>query len=1395
MEKLQCSRRTKIDILISRCCGEISHKIGSDWLKWGRHLGLSDSDLDNIDSDNKKCYDKADNVLKKWKQINGNLSWEQIKTQLRTFQRFDIVTDIEREFEDILSIQNKTSTIKYRIPHGCIFKFDLLDDEICNDVKFQLLSSNNANNWTAIIDKKQAFQYYLTKKKNGALFVKVENLMFENEKINFKFSFHDTKKTAFQRDSLVTITGNCKYELNYNNLFITTPEPIFNNDFSKDISLSSLEWRNLNNMYLDIVPQDKPIELFALDYFDRNFVDGNDVIFVLPSIADNGNIVLVVSKFFDLFTVNSTGIRAVFSGYRLRYHARLLKCDVEKFTNHNDENRIIIFCSMLNLIIIARIATTIDCIKLEYENCLNDVILFVNVNNPLFEKSKLIILGLVVLPLHNRKHLKEELFCHFSENFDLEQILFLCKDDIENKSFENWWRSLVAYCVKKVNEKNKNEMLFKKLISLTMISMAKVDHCYPTLEANTHKQIQSLILNVEQRNAINDKALKKIITGGYGSGKSIVGKEIVKNCITYKSKNPFTLYYICCNHFSLYECHMKEFVESLEKTSNVTIVCDNLFELWKKMCRNNNILNTCISLPKLLAYLARTNSNNVFFVLDELSEEYIKEEDAAQIKHLFTSTLKDSLVVFIPESISKNRELVANKHKLILQKNNFQEEIIGMKVLCLNKSMRVTECNKLLLDIAQKAISETKTVLSIPKTNIKLLQENERVKLPIGEDLQINKRKNSPIFFLIIGSQNDSANETKNFMGNFEKDNVKTNNMSYYDSDDAIKMIDNYYAPINIKRDNSFLSSITYDKTGVTDSNLDQSLKRIENKSIDTLINDFHDNDLDYMAKVTSKRNNYFDPNSYMETEYVFKDGNIGHSIKGEKPKVVYLPFYDIADKKSLKILSIVLEKLCFNVLKKTVVICNNMEDVQSVSYAIDIIKNFKAVPYSPHLQKYSPTLETKMKIKSKLINEMDILVTDCKGISGTESESVIVFVSPDEIYLRHALVDAISRSTSYLTVIVRSCCDNKDPFNNHITIRNVLLKWPENVIEKITVATSNNENQKSTHGIFPINEESEEFIDRGSTIDFEKYRENLQFQIFHENNFIYECMASNLSKQLRNDIEIETSNSSETEHQFSAKKETSSSPEVDNRFSAKTEITKSPDVKNRYSVKKETSTSPGLEVRFLANKGISKSPAMEKVFSVNKDSLSKSNNELFINTFYENQLSFTDIVKSIVDKREWGISINDRKTSYNTLCDSYFVNHFIKSGGKLSALDVNKKILSIEEKNLLIQCSANVRNVFFYCPVKLEGLKPINKIEGLAIYISNYLVTKKEFEKNFLPWIVLCEKLTLKLHDDIDFIQNVYEWICYGNIKWLSINYRGKYFYNLRDLKNFITKEKCLIS
>ncbi|XP_065646081.1 NACHT, LRR and PYD domains-containing protein 3-like [Hydra vulgaris] len=186
----------------------------------------------------------------------------------------------------------------------------------------------------------------------------------------------------------------------------------------------------------------------------------------------------------------------------------------------------------------------------------------------------------------------------------------------------------------------------------------------------------------------------------------------------------------------------------------------------------------------------------------------------------------------------------------------------------------------------------------------------------------------------------------------------------------------------------------------------------------------------------------------------------------------------------------------------------------------------------------------------------------------------------------------------------------------------------------------------------------------------------------------------------------------------------------------------------------------------------------------------------LFIECFYESQSSFTDEVKFIVDERKWWtISIVEGKTSYETSCENYFVNHYIKSGRKLWRLNVYKNILSDEEKNLIIKCSTNVRHVDFRCRIKIEGWKPKDNIEWLKIDISRYFIRKKDFEENFLPWINLCEELRLELHDDIDFIEEIYEWIRCLNLKELRIKYRVKYFYNLDKLKKFITRKKCLLS
>ncbi|XP_065643445.1 uncharacterized protein LOC136075103 isoform X1 [Hydra vulgaris] len=219
----------------------------------------------------------------------------------------------------------------------------------------------------------------------------------------------------------------------------------------------------------------------------------------------------------------------------------------------------------------------------------------------------------------------------------------------------------------------------------------------------------------------------------------------------------------------------------------------------------------------------------------------------------------------------------------------------------------------------------------------------------------------------------------------------------------------------------------------------------------------------------------------------------------------------------------------------------------------------------------------------------------------------------------------------------------------------------------------------------------------------------------------------------------------------------------------------------------------PNSLLKFLVNLDPSKK-SYEKssllFFILDRLRKSYDRRNLFIECFYESQSSFNDEIKSIVDKRKWGwnISIHDGNTSYKTSCENYFVNHYLKSGRKLTSLDVNKNLLSDEENKLFIQCSTNVRDVCFYCPINFEGRKPKDKIEKLWISIS-YLITKKDFEENFLPWFILSEELVLYLHDDIDFLTEIYEWVRCSNIKKFNIVYRNKCIRNLDELKTVTTR------
>ncbi|XP_065671622.1 uncharacterized protein LOC136089508 [Hydra vulgaris] len=854
-----------------------------------------------------------------------NLS--KFKEQLCLIGRIDLV---ECLYEKTSNALLKDTGI-YRIFHGLIVVFILPNDEKCAKVEYKL----NQQDWININMGKNGYQIYVVvRRKNTKLFVKIENFMLVNSKIRFKFTFQRSNESIFQVECTVVITGMWDYETNYNQLIISLPEAI---DFNENIKkLDVINWQlALGIKHLEF--SDENILVGAVNYIDK-YYPNNDVILSNNQFGKKDNLSIVFHRFLEiLHEIKYT--RAVLISYPIKYYSYSFSQSFVENLRHlrffGNENKLSVFISKYSLIIIVRIASSLEQIRAECANCLNDVISFYNINKSLIENEELNILGTVVLPVE-RRDLKEAIFFHFSEDFNLDRILFLCQDELNNmQEFENWWRLTIEYFHYKRNKfPICNEFLFKKLIGLAMFFMGKLDTNDASLfltsvsEPSPQMQIKSWALNNEQINAINNNMRIKIITGIYGSGKSVVGKKLVESLMSNMSENPLTLYYICCNHFSLFECEMKEFADKVEKPPSVTVVCDNLYKLWKKMCKDKNIAETNISLPKLLEYLASIQNNKICFVLEELSDECVNEKDAKHLKKLFSSELKESKVVMITKPSGKTNYL----------DTLFSQKVIDMETISLNYVIRGTNYLKLFIDSAQEILIESKTFLYVP---------------------------------------------------------------------------------------------------------------------------------------------------------------NIIADEKSEKPKVIYLPFHNLSGIQSAKVLSFVLEMFCFDIKRKTVVLCNNMEEVKSVAYAIDVMGNFKAVHYSPYLQKYSPLVEEKIGVTEAIKNNFNILVTDTKGFSGLESESVVFFLRPEEIDFQTYL-DAMTRSNFSLTVVVLG----SSTIINNI---NVLNTWSENLVQTMRIKVSNKNDQLWTklNSYFYINDECKEFLDRGAEIDFNMYKKNKYFRISTEKNSI----------------------------------------------------------------------------------------------------------------------------------------------------------------------------------------------------------------------------------------------------------------------------------------------------
>ena len=432
----------------------------------------------------------------------------------------------------------------------------------------------------------------------------------------------------------------------------------------------------------------------------------------------NTGIAKLASNIKRLVSNKYNGSAAIITQYNALEHLHVLgyslddvgkKLGLSNLIYHSEhwDDAAFVFLNDLNVVINLRytLADDISDIKQELIKCKKDLLLFLLVNRDSALSSNICFVNIIAAP-------------NFEENgtvFQSENTFnsVIGKNILENDiNFEDWWNNTFIPDIQKVGLYETEDSAFMDMISATFTFMATTRIDVPTLVENTDKQIRSILLSNEQLQAINTSGNKKIIIGGYGSGKSIVGMGQIQELIKKNDKANVKIFYICYDVKNLHMREMKHFVKSLKIPRNVEVISKNILEL----CQDLKTFSNVPPISKLLPVLVQKPDHIVHFVIDEFNCESLDNVEAKALKNLLTTSenLQPSTVVLVAQSMENRRVYNSYNQRRRITHDSYKYEETGMQVIHLSKCMRNSINIFKLNNSLQEALSHEKNIFYHP---------------------------------------------------------------------------------------------------------------------------------------------------------------------------------------------------------------------------------------------------------------------------------------------------------------------------------------------------------------------------------------------------------------------------------------------------------------------------------------------------------------------------------------------------------------------------------------------------------------------------------------------------------------------------------------------------------
>ena len=660
--------------------------------------------------------------------------------------------------------------------------------------------------------------------------------------------------------------------------------------------------------------------------------------------------------------------------YNSSKHAEFL-CSLQGLTNKRSfDNRITIFNADLTAIINIRITESeqLKDVLQEIRNCKEDskdmitLIKFLSTNNQI-KHGKTEIHNIVCATNIGNQGIRDE----------IGNVPYLCpecilkvitKEDLASKNKLSSWLSAKFNTAKfnKIVSLQENQKELLKIIGHITCYMANTSIKIVSPSEVLHDHTVRIQLNDEQIKVVISPKKHKLIKGGFGVGKTIIGIMNLE-CLARIADANTKLFFISFDSCSLLDCYVSRHMKSLQlkciKSNLAELKISNIVSIAKDMG-----LKKPPKVSDILKYIQddqKKTSRRCHLILDEVNGDLMNDIEVNEINRQLEA-MTENYITIIFQPCEKHRKEAEAKgifgKKSITMSNTFDLTKLKMEQFILSKCVRNSFKINKLVQSAQKVISSEPCVYFKPKESGKYLRKD------------------------MLESQLINATDNKVIVG-------KDDTASDYKLDE--KIVSN-----------------------------DRTEEESDTKSTSSLVKPKID--LDTKHKLLDQ-DNIQKSSSYTTTTTLFTPiKEMGNCREGSIPRVLHLSSKRLQSKLGnqkleehyLMILKIVICLIDIGVKNGDVIICNNNFEITFFRYALLVLNNNSLV-FAPYIQnEETPDLTMKEEVISSLEERNKVILTDMHSFCGMQSRRVIIPIHLQEKHERQNIIANIARATDELIMI-----------------------------------------------------------------------------------------------------------------------------------------------------------------------------------------------------------------------------------------------------------------------------------------------------------------------------------------------------------------------------------------